>query len=164
MPLFLYDTLAREKREFTPSNPDRVTLYVCGPTVYNYAHVGNARPAVVFDVLFRVLRRVYGEDAVVYARNITDVDDKIIAASRETGEPIEVITRRYEQIYNEDMAALGCLAPTLQPRATAHLPEMIGMIERLIANVYAYEAEGHVLFDVSAFAATASSRAGRWTT
>ena len=153
MPLFIYDTLAREKRDFTPSNPERVTLYVCGPTVYNYAHVGNARPAVVFDVLFRVLRRLYGEEAVVYARNITDVDDKIIAASRESGEPIEAITLRYEEIYNQDMAAIGCLPPTLQPRATAHISEMIGMIERLVANVYAYEAEGHVLFDVNAFSA-----------
>jgi cysteinyl-tRNA synthetase len=153
MPLFLYDTLAREKREFTPSNPDRVTLYVCGPTVYSYAHVGNARSAVVFDLLFRELRRQYGEDGVVYARNITDIDDKIIAASRESGEPIEAITARYERIYNEDMAALGCLTPTLQPRATAHLAEMIGLIERLIEGVYAYEAEGHVLFDVNAFSA-----------
>ena len=98
MPLQIYDTLAREKREFVPADPGRVTLYVCGPTVYNYAHIGNARPAVVFDVLFRLLRREYGEDAVRYARNITDVADKIIAASLQAGEPPTALTRRFEAI------------------------------------------------------------------
>ena len=152
MPLYLYDTLAREKRAFVPADPARVTLYVCGPTVYSYAHIGNGRAAVVFDLLFRVLRRQFGEGSVVYARNVTDVDDKIIAAHRETGEPIAEITAKFEDIYNQDMAALGCLPPTLQPRATAHLPEMIGMIGRLVEGGHAYAAEGHVLFDVDAFA------------
>ena len=152
MQLTIHDTYSREKQVFEPSDPGRVTLYVCGPTVYNFAHVGNARPAVVFDVLFRLLRRLYGPEAVVYARNVTDVDDKIIAAARETGEPIEAITAKYERIYDEDMAALGCLDPTLKPHATAHVAEMIGMIERLMENAYAYAAEGHVLFSVNAFA------------
>ncbi|HEX8568682.1 MAG TPA: cysteine--tRNA ligase [Caulobacteraceae bacterium] len=152
MQLTVHDTYSREKQPFVPQDAGRVTLYVCGPTVYNYAHVGNARPAVVFDVLFRVLRRLYGEQAVVYARNVTDVDDKIIARARETGEPIEAITAKYERIYDEDMAALGCLPPTLTPHATAHIGEMIDLIRRLIESVYAYEAEGHVLFDVNAFA------------
>jgi cysteinyl-tRNA synthetase len=152
MQLSIHDTYTREKQAFEPTDPARVTLYVCGPTVYNYAHVGNARPAVVFDVLFRVLRRLYGDDAVVYARNVTDIDDKIIAAARESGEPIEAVTARYERTYDEDMAALGCLPPTLTPHATAHLAEMIGMIERLLENAYAYAAEGHVLFDVNGFA------------
>jgi cysteinyl-tRNA synthetase len=151
MPIQLYDTLARAKRAFQPADPERVTLYVCGPTVYSYAHIGNARPAVVFDVLFRLLRREYGEGAVRYARNITDVDDKIIAASQEAGEPPQALTRRFEAIYDADMAALGCLPPTVAPRATEHMAGMIGVIEKLIANGKAYAADGHVLFDVAAF-------------
>ena len=151
MQLLIHDTYTREKQPFVPQDTARVTLYVCGPTVYNYAHIGNARPAVVFDVLFRLLRRLYGAEAVVYARNVTDVDDKIIARARETGEPIEAITEKYERIYDEDMAALGCLRPTITPRATAHIAEMITLIQRLEANAYAYAAEGHVLFDVNAF-------------
>jgi cysteinyl-tRNA synthetase len=151
MQLLIHDTYSREKQPFVPQDAGRVTLYVCGPTVYNYAHVGNARPAVVFDVLFRLLRRLYGDEAVVYARNVTDVDDKIIQAARDSGEAIEAITARYERIYDEDMAALGCMEPTLKPRATAHVAEMVAMIERLMENAYAYAAEGHVLFDVNAF-------------
>ena len=151
MPLFLHDTHARAKRPFEPADPSRVTLYVCGPTVYSYAHIGNARPAVVFDVLFRLLRQEYGADAVRYARNITDVDDKIITAAAESGEPIGAITERFDRIYNEDMAALGCLEPTLQPRATEHMAEMIAVIERLIARGCAYAEQGHVLFDVASF-------------
>jgi cysteinyl-tRNA synthetase len=148
MTIRLYDTMAREKREFIPAGPARVTLYVCGPTVYNRAHIGNARPAVVFDVLARLLRHRYGEDALVYARNVTDVDDKINAAAAAEGVDISVITARYETHYLEDMAALGVSPPNVAPRATAHIGEMIAMIARLIERGHAYAAEGHVLFHV----------------
>ena len=149
--LVLHDTLARVKRPFEPQDPARVTLYVCGPTVYNHAHVGNARPAVVFDVLFRVLRRLYGDDAVVYARNITDVDDKINAKAAEEGVPIGTVTERYTAIYHADMDALGCLRPTIEPRATAHIGQMMELIGRLFERGCAYAADGHVLFDTQAF-------------
>jgi cysteinyl-tRNA synthetase len=152
MTLKIYDTLRREKRKFTPRDPSRVTLYVCGPTVYNYAHIGNARPVVAFDVLFRLLRRLYGDEAVIYARNFTDVDDKINAAAAAQGVDISVITNRFAAIYEADMAAIGALTPTLQPRATAHIPQMIEMIERLVEKGHAYAAEGHVLFAVDTFA------------
>lgn len=148
MSLHLHDTLTGRKVPFEPLTPDRVTMYVCGPTVYNYAHIGNARPAVVFDVLARLLRRSY---RLVFARNITDVDDKIIAASRESGLPPAEITARFTEAYRRDMAALGVEDPDVEPRATEHIPEMIEMIEALIARGCAYEAEHHVLFDVSAF-------------
>jgi cysteinyl-tRNA synthetase len=144
----LYDTLAREKRLFEPADPDRVTMYVCGPTVYNRAHIGNARPAVVFDVLARLLRHVYGADKVVYARNVTDVDDKIINAAREEGVEPSVVAERYERFYLEDMGALGVAAPDLAPHATDNIAEMIAMTERLFALGHAYEADGHVLFHV----------------
>ena len=150
--LYLHDTMARAKRRFEPIDPGRVTLYVCGPTVYNYAHIGNARPVVVFDVLFRLLRHLYGEDAVVYARNITDVDDKINAKAAEEGVPIGVVTDRYLEAYNADMAMLGALPPTLEPRATDHIGAIIEMIERLVRNNAAYAAEGHVLFSIDSFA------------
>jgi len=153
MSLILYDTLAREKRDFIPKDPSRVTMYVCGPTVWNFAHIGNARPAVVFDLMFRLLRRLYGEASVVYARNLTDVDDKINAAAADQGVDISVITNRFAEIYQADMAALGCLEPTLQPRATAHIPQMLDMIARLIDKGFAYQVEGEVLFDTKAFAA-----------
>jgi cysteinyl-tRNA synthetase len=152
MPLVLHDTMAREKRLFEPTNPGRVTMYVCGPTVYNYAHIGNARPYVAFDVLFRLLRHTYGEDAVLYARNITDVDDKINAKAEAEGVEISVITDRYTEVFHQDLDALGSLRPTLEPRATRHIPQMLEMIGRLIANGCAYAAEGHVLFDTQAFA------------
>jgi cysteinyl-tRNA synthetase len=152
MPLFLHDTLAREKRAFVPADPARVTLYVCGPTVYNYAHIGNARPVVVFDVLFRLLRRLYGEDHVVYARNITDVDDKINQAAIEQGVDISAITDKFTAIYHQDMDALGALRPTIEPRATAHIGEMLEMIGRLVDGGHAYAAEGHVLFDTQSYA------------
>lgn len=152
MPLSLHDTLTREKRVFEPRDPSRVTLYVCGPTVYNYAHIGNARPVVVFDVLFRLLRRTYGEGAVTYARNITDVDDKINAAAAEQGVPIGAITDRFAAIYHEDMAALGALPPTVEPRATAHMDAITAQIGGLIQNGAAYAAEGHVLFSIEAYA------------
>jgi cysteinyl-tRNA synthetase len=152
MPVFLQDTLTREKREFVPADPSRVTLYVCGPTVYNYAHIGNARPAVVFDVLFRLLRRLYGEDRVVYARNITDVDDRINQAAIEQGVGISVITDKFTAIYHQDMAALGVLRPTVEPHATAHIGEMLTLIGELMERGNAYAAEGHVLFDTASFA------------
>src|SRR5581483_12296812 len=120
MELKLYDTLTREKRVFHPIDPARVRMYVCGPTVYDFAHIGNARPVIVFDVLFRLLRHLYGEQHVKYVRNITDIDDKIIARSAESGEAIAELTRRTTAQYNEDMAALGCLAPSATPRGTQH--------------------------------------------
>ncbi|MET4806619.1 cysteine--tRNA ligase [Limibacillus sp. MBR-115] len=148
MTIRLYNTLQRREEELVPIDPKNVRMYVCGPTVYDTAHIGNARPAVVFDVLFRLLRQVYGDEHVTYARNITDVDDKIIKASQETGEPIESITKRTTLAYQTDMAALGALPPTVEPRCTAHIPQMVAMIETLIAEGHAYAAEGHVLFAV----------------
>ncbi len=144
----LHDTMAREKRVFTPADPRQVTMYVCGPTVYSRAHIGNARPAVVFDVLARLLRHVYGADSLVYARNVTDVDDKIIEAAREEGVEPAVITERYERHYLADMGALGVAPPDLAPHATHTIPEMVAMIARLIETGNAYEADGHVLFHV----------------
>jgi len=152
MSVFLHDTLTRQKREFVPADPKRVTLYVCGPTVYNYAHIGNARPVVVFDVLFRLLRRVYGDDAVIYARNITDVDDRINQAAIEQGVDISVITDKFTAIYHQDMDALGALRPTIEPRATAHIGEMVTLMADLVQRGHAYAAEGHVLFDTASFA------------
>ena len=149
--LTLYDTMARRKRVFEPIDPDRVTMYVCGPTVYSYAHIGNARPAVVFDTLFRVLQHLYGHDQVVYARNITDIDDKIIKASKESGKPIAEITQHYAEIYRADMGALGVGRPTIEPHATDHVDGMIAMIRTLVDSGHAYAAEGHVLFSVSSY-------------
>jgi cysteinyl-tRNA synthetase len=153
MTIRLYNTLTRSKDAFEPADPRRVTLYVCGPTVYNRAHIGNARPAVVFDLLYRLLKRTYGDGAVVYARNITDVDDKINAAAAAQGVPISAITAEFEQHYVNDMGALGVARPTAEPHATAHIPQIIEIISRLIANGAAYAAEGHVLFHVPAFKA-----------
>ena len=149
MTIRIYDTAARKKRVFHPQDPARVTMYVCGPTVYNYAHIGNARPPIVFDVLRRLLMRVYGEDAVIYARNITDIEDKIIKASVETGEPIETITKKFAQIYNADTAALNVLAPGIEPWATDHVGEMIEMIEKLVRKRYAYVGKEGVWFSVN---------------
>jgi len=148
MTIKLHDTRLGKKVDFEPLDDDKVTMYLCGPTVYNYAHIGNARPAVVFDLLARVLRRRY---ELKFARNFTDVDDKINAASLETGKPIGEITDRFMRIYNEDMAALGVMPPDVEPRATEHIPEMIAMIESLIDSGFAYESDGHVLFDVTAY-------------
>ena len=147
----LYNTATRTKETFAPLDPDDVRMYVCGPTVYDRAHIGNARPVVVFDVLFRLLRLVYGAEHVRYVRNITDVDDKIIARAAETGRPIDVITEETTRWFHEDMAALGALPPTAEPRATAHIGAMIEMIETLIARGHAYAAEGHVLFAVASY-------------
>ena len=151
MSLNLYDTMARAKRPFVPADPKRGTMYVCGPTVYNYAHIGNARPVVVFDVLFRLLRHAYGDEAVLYAANVTDVDDKINAKAQAEGVAIDVITERYIEIYNRDMATLGALRPTFQPRATQTMDAIQAMIATLVQKGGAYAAEGHVLFDTQAY-------------
>lgn len=152
MDLRLHNTLTREKETFSPQNPQRVTMYVCGPTVYSYAHIGNARPPVAFDVLFRLLRERYGADHVVYAANITDVDDKIIAAAAETGKPIAEITALYEKIYREDMGALGVIEPTFRPHATEHVGGMIEIIETLVEKGHAYAGQNGVLFHVPSMA------------
>jgi cysteinyl-tRNA synthetase len=149
MPLRLYNTLTKSKDDFAPLNAKNVRLYVCGPTVYDFAHIGNARPAIVFDVLFRLLRHTYGDAHVTYVRNVTDVDDKINARASERGIAIRELTEETARIYNEDVAALGCLPPSVSPRATEHIARMVGMIEKLIASGHAYAADGHVLFDVS---------------
>ena len=151
MTIRLYNTLSRAKEDFTPINAERVTLYACGPTVYNYAHIGNARPAVVFDLLFRVLDQVY--PGVVYARNITDVDDKINTAAASEGVPINTISERYTEAYHQDMASLGVKPPTVEPRATHHIPDIIDMISRLVTLGHAYLTDGHVLFSVESFPA-----------
>ena len=152
MTIRIYNTLAREKQDLEPVTPGRVGMYVCGPTVYDYAHIGNARPVIVFDVLYRLLRHEFGAGNVKYVRNITDVDDKIIAAADESGEEIASITARTTEAFHADVAALGALPPDEEPRATGHIPEMIALIEDLIAKDHAYEADGHVLFDVSSMA------------
>jgi cysteinyl-tRNA synthetase len=146
--LMLYNTLTRRKEEFAPLDAQNVRMYVCGPTVYDYAHIGNARPVIVFDVLFRLLRQMYGEKHVTYVRNITDVDDKINARAAEEGVSIRELTERTAKQFHEDIKALGVLPPTVEPRATEHIEEMKALIEALIANGHAYVAEGHVLFHV----------------
>jgi cysteinyl-tRNA synthetase len=154
MDLKLYDTLTREKRLFRPLDPANVRMYVCGPTVYDFAHIGNARPVIVFDVLFRLLRHLYGAERVTYVRNITDVDDKINARAAEEypdlplNEAIRKVTEQTDRQFHEDVAALGCLPPTFEPRATEHVAEMRVMIERLIKSGNAYVADGNVLFSV----------------
>ncbi|HTJ01858.1 MAG TPA: cysteine--tRNA ligase [Methylovirgula sp.] len=148
MALQLYNTLTRQKDAFVPLDPAKLRMYVCGPTVYDFAHIGNARPLIVFDVLFRLLRHLYGAEHVVYVRNITDVDDKINARAAERGISIRELTEETNTIFQEDAAALGCLPPTVQPRATEHIAPMIAIIEKLIANGNAYAADGHVLFSV----------------
>jgi len=155
MELKLYDTLTRQKRVFQPLDPANVRMYVCGPTVYDFAHIGNARPAIVFDVLFRLLRHLYGADHVTYVRNITDVDDKINARAAEEypglplNEAIRKVTEATDRQFHEDVAALGCLPPTVEPRATEHIAEMRTLIERLVQSGNAYVAEDNVLFSVS---------------
>ena len=149
MNLTLYDTMTRAKAAFVPADPSRVGMYVCGPTVYDRIHVGNARPLIVFDVLFRLLRVIYGDNSVRYVRNLTDVDDKINARAAERGIGIGELTRDTVAGFHEDAAALGVLPPTVEPRATEHVPEMVDVIGRLLARGHAYEAEGHVLFDVA---------------
>jgi cysteinyl-tRNA synthetase len=154
MKLKLYDTLARKEREFEPLDPANVRMYVCGPTVYDFAHIGNARPVIVFDVLFRLLRHIYGADHVTYVRNITDVDDKINARAAEEypnlplNEAIRQVTEKTDRQFHDDVAALGCLPPTKEPRATEHIAEMRALIDRLVKSGNAYVAEDNVLFSV----------------
>lgn len=150
MALVLYNTLSRQKQEFVPIDPLHIKMYVCGPTVYNLVHIGNARPAVVFDTLFRLLQVLYPK--VTYARNITDIDDKIIKAAAENDEPISELAARFAKKYQEDMAALNNLEPSITPYATHNLDAMINMVKSLVAGGHAYEAEGHVLFDVKSMA------------
>lgn len=149
MTLHIFNTASRKKEEFVPADPKRVTLYVCGPTVYSFPHIGNARPAVVFDVLYRLLMQKF--EQVVYVRNITDVDDKINAAAAKEKVPIGEISARYTRAYHQNMTDLGVLAPVIEPRVTDHMEQIIGMIERLVAAGNAYEAEGHVLFHVPSY-------------
>nr|WP_295236333.1 cysteine--tRNA ligase [uncultured Brevundimonas sp.] len=153
MPLHIHDTLRREKRLFEPRNKDRVTLYVCGPTVYDYAHIGNARPPVVFDVLVRLLRRTYGADKVLYARNVTDVDDKINQKAAREGVPIGEVTARYEAAYLADMGLLNVSPPDIAPHVTDYIPAIVDQIQAIVDAGCAYAAEGHVLFDVSSYKA-----------
>ena len=148
MDIRLFNTLSRTKEPFAPADPDRVTMYVCGPTVYDRAHIGNARPAVVFDLLRRLLGHVFGESHVLYARNITDIDDKIMAKAAAQGVAIQDVTQRFEGLYLSDMAALGVRRPDLEPHATTSIPAMLAMIVTLIEKGHAYVAEGHVLFEV----------------
>jgi len=150
MELRLYDTLTREKRVFVPIDPTRVRMYVCGPTVYDFAHIGNARPAIVFDVLFRLLRHIYGAEHVTYVRNVTDVDDKINARAAERGISIQELTKTTYENFKADVDALGCLPPTVEPRATEHIEAMKEIIERLVKAGCAYVAEDNVLFHVAA--------------
>jgi cysteinyl-tRNA synthetase len=152
MTIHVFNTLSRKKEVFEPIDPRRVGMYVCGPTVYDFAHVGNARPVVVFDVLYRLLRHAYGQGHVVYVRNITDIDDRIMDAANASGEPIAEITRRTTEAYHADMGALHALDPDFEPRATAFVPQMVRMIETLIGNGSAYFADGHVLFHVPSMA------------
>ena len=149
MKLRLYNSLTKTKEDFVPLDPKNVRMYVCGPTVYDFAHIGNARPVIVFDLLFRLLRHNYGDAHVTYARNITDVDDKINARAAERGISIRELTEETARIYEEDVAALNCLPPSVAPRATEHIAQMLSIIEQLITAGHAYAAEGHVLFDVA---------------
>jgi cysteinyl-tRNA synthetase len=149
MAIRIYNTLSGRKEDFVPGDADRVTMYVCGPTVYSFPHIGNARPPVVFDLLYRILTRRYPN--VIYARNITDLDDKINAAAKQANLPTEAITSKYTAVFHDDMSALGVPLPSIEPRATEHISQMIAMIERLIAKDHAYEADGHVLFHVPSF-------------
>ena len=148
MTVYIHNTLTRQKEEFKPIDPKKVRVYFCGPTVYNYAHIGNARACVVFNLLVKVLRYAYGAEHVQYASNLTDIDDKIIEAAKQSGEKINTITEKYAAIYNADMAALGAEKPDFQPRATDYIPQMLAMVRKLIESGHAYVAEGHVLFSV----------------
>lgn len=149
MELYLYNTLSAQKQEFEPIDPSKVRMYVCGPTVYDRPHIGNARAVVVYDLLFRLLQEIYGKDKVTYVRNITDVDDKINKAAIENKETIENLTTRITKLFHEDMGALNNLPPTHEPRATKYIAQIISLIEKIIANGHAYVAEGHVLYDIN---------------
>ena len=147
----LYDTFTNSKKKFEPIDPNNVRMYVCGPTVYDYAHVGNARPVIVFDILFRLLQKIYGSENVTYVRNITDVDDKIIHAANDQNEDIGILTEKTINYFHDDAKYIGALKPTFEPRATEHIPEMIELIEKLISKEFAYEADGNGLFSSNKF-------------
>ena len=149
MNLKIYNTLSKEKELFKPLDQKSIKMYVCGPTVYNFAHIGNARPAVVFDMLYRLLKNIYPE--VIYVRNITDVDDKINEAARKLNKPISFITKKYTDIYHQDMTSLGVLRPNHEPRVTDNIDQIISMIQRILDNKKAYINDNHVLFDVTSF-------------
>ncbi len=151
MDLMLYDTFTNSKKKFEPIDPNNVRMYVCGPTVYDYAHVGNARPVIVFDILFRLLQKIYGSENVTYVRNITDVDDKIIHAANDQNEDIGILTEKTINYFHDDAKYIGALKPTFEPRATEHIPEMIELIEKLISKKFAYVADGNVLFSSNKF-------------
>ena len=151
MDLVLYDTFTNSKKKFEPIDPNNVRMYVCGPTVYDYAHVGNARPVIVFDILFRLLQKIYGSENVTYVRNITDVDDKIIHAANDQNEDIGMLTEKTINYFHDDAKYIGALKPTFEPRATEHIPEMIELIEKLISKDFAYIADGNVLFSSNKF-------------
>ena len=151
MELHLYDTYSKSKKQFSPIDPSNVRMYVCGPTVYDFAHVGNARPVIIFDILFRLLRQIYGSEQVTYARNITDVDDKIIEAAKINGETIEELTRRTTNYFHDDADYVCSIQPTVEPKATEHISEMIEMIKTLIEKGFAYESKSNVLFTSSKF-------------
>ena len=151
MDLMLYDTFTNSKKKFEPIDPNNVRMYVCGPTVYDYAHVGNARPVIVFDILFRLLQKIYGSGNVTYVRNITDVDDKIIHAANDQNEDIGILTEKTINYFHDDAKYIGALKPTFEPRATEHIPEMIELIEKLISKEFAYVADGNVLFSSNKF-------------
>ena len=151
MSLNLYDTFSNSKKKFEPIDPKNIRMYVCGPTVYDYPHVGNARPVIVFDILFRILQNVYGTEHVTYVRNITDVDDKIINASQENNEDINELTSRTINYFHTDAKYIGAMEPSFEPRATDHIDEMINIIETLIEKNYAYVAENNVLFSSTKF-------------
>ena len=149
MNLKIYNTLSREKELFVPLNLKSIKMYVCGPTVYSYAHIGNARPAVIFDTLYRVLKNIYPE--VIYVRNITDVDDKINESAKKLNKPISFITKKYTGIYHQDMQSLNVLSPSHEPRVTDNIEQIISMIQRIIDNKKAYIKDSHILFDVTSF-------------
>ena len=151
MTLHLYDTFSKSKREFRPIDPNNVRMYVCGPTVYDYAHVGNARPVIVFDTLFRIMRHSYGVDNVTYVRNITDVDDKISDAAFKQGKTVQEISNKYIDIYQKNMSSLSLIDPTYQPRVTDNMPAIIETITKIIENGSAYISEGHVIFDTQKY-------------
>src|SRR5210317_622220 len=151
MLLKLTNTLTRNKEQFTPIDPANIKMYVCGPTVYDYPHVGNARPLIVFDILFRLLKKLYPKSKVTYVRNITDIDDKIIESSNKLKTSIKNLTEKVTKDFHSDCEYLGCLKPSFEPKATEHLEEMINLIDKLIKNGFAYESNNHVYFQVSKF-------------
>ena len=149
--LNFFNTLSNKKEKFIPINSNKVSMYVCGPTVYDFPHIGNARPLVVFDVLFRLLQSLYGKNKITYVRNITDIDDKIIESSKKKNQSTKILTENITKSFHEDCRYLNCLKPTFEPKATEHIKGMIDMVSNLLKNNHAYENEKHVYFSVSSF-------------